>query len=87
MSYRSLGKQIDWDFEKFRMASKPSDKGNRRRFFKNFARLFKNPTGYLYWKNYKSSSGFPKIISTLMITGLLFNFFYCAHISKNKKAQ
>lgn len=29
MSYRSLGQKYDWDLEKYRMASKQSDIGNR----------------------------------------------------------
>lgn len=37
MSYRTMGQQYDWELEKYRMVSKPSDVGNRRRFFKNFA--------------------------------------------------
>lgn len=53
MSYRSLGQSCDWELEKYRMAAKSSDKGNRRRFFKNFARLVKNPFGYSYWKGYR----------------------------------
>lgn len=50
MSYRTLGRTFDWDMEKYRMGSKPSDKGNRRRFLKNSARFVKNPAAYLYWK-------------------------------------
>jgi len=45
MSYRSLGKAYDWDTEKYRKADKGADKGNRRRFFRNFARFVKNPPG------------------------------------------
>ncbi len=55
MSYRSLGKAYDWELEKYRMVSKSADVGNRRRFFKNFARFFKNPFGYTYWKSYRYS--------------------------------
>jgi hypothetical protein len=57
MSYRSLGKSYDWELEKYRMASKPSDTGNKRRFFKNFARFVKHPLGYTYWKGYSFFKG------------------------------
>ena len=57
MSYRSLGKTYDWELEKYRMASKSADFGNRRRFFKNLARFVKNPIGYTYWKSYRYAQG------------------------------
>lgn len=57
MSYRSLGKAYDWELEKYRMAAKPADVGNRRRFFKNLARFVKNPIGYTYWKTFKYAQG------------------------------
>lgn len=61
MIWRSMGKAYDWEMEKFRvylffiqqMQKKFIDRGNKRRFFKNFFRLIKNPIGYLYWKTYK----------------------------------
>ena len=50
MSYRSVGRAHDWDIEKYRKSGKGADKGNRRRFMKNVARIIKNPLGYVYWK-------------------------------------
>ena len=50
MSMRSLGRQYDWDMEKFRNDKKPADRGNKRRVFKNFFRFMKNPIGYSIWK-------------------------------------
>lgn len=52
-----MGKTYDWELEKYWMASKSSDIGNRRRFFKNLARFIKNPFGYAYWKSYRLTSG------------------------------
>ena len=57
MSMRSLGRQYDWDLEKFRLDRKPADRGNKRRFFKNAARFFKNPIGYSSWKLRKLKVG------------------------------
>ena len=51
MAMRSLGRQYDWDMEKFRNDKKPADKGNKRRIFKNAFRFFKNPVGYTVWKS------------------------------------
>lgn len=62
MIWRSMGKAYDWEMEKFRviiliyifqMQKKYIDRGNKRRFLKNFFRLIKNPIGYIYWKTYK----------------------------------
>ena len=50
MSMRSLGRQYDWDMEKFRNDKKPADRGNKRRIFKNIFRFFKNPLGHTAWK-------------------------------------
>ena len=53
MTWRSLGRQYDWELEKFRCAKKPVDQGNKRRIFKNAFRFIKNPGGYIYWKTFK----------------------------------
>ena len=65
MSYRSIGRIHDWDMEKYRLGKKPSDKGNRRRFFKNFARFVKNPLGYLFWKNQRKLSNLPFTVTMI----------------------
>lgn len=50
MSYRSVGRDYNWDLHRYALDKKPSDKGNRRRFMKNTARFIKNPFGYIFWK-------------------------------------
>jgi hypothetical protein len=50
-NYRALAKETDGDFTKFVVATrKPRDMAQKWRAFKNIARFFKNPFGYLYWK-------------------------------------
>ena len=50
-SFRALAKQTDGDFGKFvNTTQKPRDTAQRWRAFKNIARFFKNPLGYMYWK-------------------------------------
>jgi hypothetical protein len=51
LDFRSLAKETDGDFAKFVLTTrKPRDMAQKWRAFKNFARFFKNPVGYLYWK-------------------------------------
>ena len=48
---RALAKETDGDFAKFVMTTrKPRDNAQKWRAFKNFARFFKNPVGYSFWK-------------------------------------
>ena len=48
---RALAKETDGDFTKFvQNMKKPRDDAQRFRAFKNIARFFKNPMGYIYWK-------------------------------------
>jgi len=75
MSYRSLGRQFDWDMEKYRNGGKSADRGNRRRFMKNVVRLFKNPIGYTYWKTYRLNQRLPLIL-TLISLGFVSNMFF-----------
>ena len=84
MAYRSLGRQFDWDMEKFRNSPKPADKGNRRRFMKNVARMAKNPFGYIFWKTFRFNQRMP-IILTCIITGFIGNFFYLRRIANLQK--
>lgn len=70
MTWRSLGKAYDWEMEKFRMAKKPVDRGNKRRFFKNMFRFVKHPIGYTYWKTFKLMQPKGRAIGT----GLFFLF-------------
>ena len=50
MTFRSIGRQHDWDLEKFRVGPKPSDKGNRRRMIRNAVRFLKNPYSVAFWR-------------------------------------
>ena len=72
MIWRSMGKAHDWELEKFRLAKKFPDKGNKRRFFKNLFRLFKHPMGYMYWKSYN----FFLAKGRLPVTAMGFGFFF-----------
>lgn len=83
MAYRSLGRQFDWDMEKFRNSAKPADRGNKRRFMKNVARLFKNPLGYAYWKGYRIHQRLPFIL-TLIATGFISNIIFQRRLSNNQ---
>lgn len=60
---RSMGKQYDWELEKFRLSKKPTDRGNKRRGFKNFFRLVKNPLGYIGWKTHRWMNPLPKMVT------------------------
>lgn len=62
MIYRSIGKQFDWELEKFRLSKKNIDRGNKRRLFKNFFRFVKNPGGYIYWKTFRLAEHNPRFI-------------------------
>lgn len=64
-----MGRQYDWELEKFRLSKKPTDRGNKRRGFKNFFRLVKNPIGYISWKTLHWFSPLPKLLT---ITGILY---------------
>ena len=48
---RALAKETDGDFTKFvQKTQKPRDMAQKWRAFKNIARFFKNPFGYVFWK-------------------------------------
>ena len=64
-----MGKQYDWELEKFRLGKKPIDKANKRRGFKNFFRFVKNPLGYISWKTYRWINPSP---SLMIYGGLLY---------------
>jgi hypothetical protein len=62
-----MGKQYDWELEKFRASKKPVDKGNKKRSFKNFFRLVKNPLGYIGWKTHAWTNPTPKLVTAAAI--------------------
>ena len=62
---RSIGKQYDWELEKYRLGRKGIDRANKKRGFKNLLRFIKNPTGYIYWKTVRN---FPTMPKTMVIS-------------------
>ena len=51
MVNRAMLKEHDGDYTKFvNSTKKPRDDAQRYRAFKNIARFYKNPLGYMYWK-------------------------------------
>ena len=71
MIYRSIGKQNDWELEKFRAAKKFPDRGNKKRLWKNFFRFLKHPIGYYYWKTFTWQRNKPRLIAITMGIGFL----------------
>jgi hypothetical protein len=68
MVYRSLGKTYDWELEKFRLAKKPVDKGNKKRLFRNIARFIKHPLGYVGWTIGKwQTASTPRIVMAFLV--------------------
>ena len=73
MTYRAMGKTYDWELEKFRLSRKIVDKGNKRRFLRNFPRFIKHPVAYLAWANSKwHLASNPRVVPTF----ILFTFFF-----------
>jgi len=81
MIYRSMGKQYDWELEKFRLAKKFPDRGNKRRLFKNLFRLIKNPAGYSFWKLYKYRATRPRFMATTIGLGLVLMLIHYKDVS------
>ena len=50
-----MGKQFDWEMERFRLAKKPIDRANKRRLLKTTLRFIKNPYGFTYWRLYRNN--------------------------------
>ena len=84
MTYRSLGKQFDWDLEKYRLSKKPADKGNKRRLIKNIVRMIKNPAGYIYWKTYKFFK-FTRMPLLLLALSFPMYFIYLTDVSSTNQ--
>jgi hypothetical protein len=51
-----MGKQYDWELERFRLAKKPIDRANKRRLLKTTLRFIKNPYGFIYWRLYRNNN-------------------------------
>lgn len=86
MSYRSMGRAHDWDIEKYRKANKGSDKGNRRRFMKNFARIVKNPAGYFYWKVNAGRVNL-QLLPLMIFGSIITTSIYYASKAKEEKSR
>ena len=86
MSFRSLGRQFDWDLEKYRMSRKPADKGNRRRLARNIVRIFKNPSGYFFWKTWKWNR-YPRLPLFMLIVSFPWYFMHSVNISEQNERK
>lgn len=51
-----MGKQFDWEMERFRLGKKPIDRANKRRLLKTGLRFIKNPYGFIYWRLYRNNN-------------------------------
>eukprot|EP01016_Furgasonia_blochmanni_P012789 TRINITY_DN1640_c0_g1_i2.p3 TRINITY_DN1640_c0_g1~~TRINITY_DN1640_c0_g1_i2.p3 ORF type:complete len:174 (+),score=63.74 TRINITY_DN1640_c0_g1_i2:235-756(+) len=72
---RSVGKQYDWELERFRLGKKYPDRGNKRRFIKNFFRFLKHPFGYAWWKTYKWRQAKGRLMVLTITFGMIFTVF------------
>lgn len=71
-----MGKQYDWEMERFRLARKNIDRGNKRRFTKNVLRFFKHPGGYIYWKTINSSIRNTRWLTRKLMMGLFLSIIF-----------
>ena len=87
MIARAVAKQSDGDLTKFVMQSqKPRDVGQKWRVFKNIARFFKNPVGYMYWKSAPMhNQNRVRMIWAILLAQLYFNFVTYAAIKNQKE--
>ena len=69
MTYRSMGKQYDWELEKYRLSKKANDKGNKKRFIKNVFRFIKSPLSYIVWKTNRWFNPMPKLLT---VAGIVY---------------
>lgn len=76
-----MGKQYDWELEKFRLGKKSIDKGNKKRGFKNFFRFVKNPIAYIGWKTHRWLNPLPKLLTYTAILYWASVIYYWKKIS------
>jgi len=87
MIYRSMGRQHDWELEKFRCGKKFPDRGNKKRLVKNIVRFAKNPIAYIYWKTFKLRLAKARMPVTALGIGLILMLVdYKKQANKNMKA-
>jgi len=80
-----MGKQYDWELEKYRLGKKPVDKGNKKRGLKNFFRLVKNPFGYIAWKSHRMMWPMPKMLTYASVFYVFSILYYWKGISEEYK--
>mmetsp|Transcript_9615 Transcript_9615/g.10828 ORF Transcript_9615/g.10828 Transcript_9615/m.10828 type:complete len:209 (+) Transcript_9615:55-681(+) len=81
MIHRSIGKQTDWELEKFRASKKYPDRGNKKRFIKNVFRFFKHPIGYLFWKTYQFRSARQRALAHTLGMAAICSLIYLKKVS------
>jgi len=86
MSFRALGRQFDWDLEKYRMSRKPADRGNRRRLLRNIVRFIKNPAGYFIWKTWKWNRH-PRLLLILLVISFPWYLMECTDVSHHNQKK
>ena len=88
MISRSLAKETDGDFGKFvNSTKKPRDNAQKWRMFKNIARFYKNPFGYLYWKTEVFRQNSRMRLSWALLIFHLYQSFLLYLVVKNKKEK
>ena len=84
--YRALAKETDGDFTKFvTKTQKPRDEAQKWRAFKNIARFFKNPFGYVFWKLATLTSQNRIRITYVFLLFHLYQSFVLYLVTKQKK--
>ena len=85
---RALAKETDGDFTKFvQNMKKPRDDAQRFRAFKNIARFFKNPMGYIYWKVQPLHAQNRVRFMWILLGYHLYSSFILYVLVKNKKEK
>jgi hypothetical protein len=87
-SNRALAKETDGDFGKFvNTTRKPRDMAQKWRAFKNIARWFKNPFGYMFWKIQPFHSQNRIRFIYLLLVWHLYQSFLLWVMIKNRKPK
>ena len=85
---RALAKEQDGDYAKFvNSTKKPRDNAQKWRAFKNIARFYKNPFGYLFWKTEVFRQQNRIRIAWVLLVFHLYQSFLLYMAVKNKKER
>ena len=77
-----MGKQYDWELEKFRLSKKPIDKGNKKRMLRNLMRFIKHPYGYILGVlNTYQNGSMPRFLPVILGLSLLGGLYEWHHHS------